>query len=65
MSPVCRFPLQLLSQEPRVDAAHSERGGLPPFDVQNLGGIWVYNPPLIISGLHSLRYPLQKPNPSP
>lgn len=56
------FAPEPLSQGSWVDAAHSQRQSLPPFDVQNLGGVWVHVPPLILCGLHSLWPPLQKSN---
>lgn len=62
MSPVGTFPPEPLSQESWVDAAYSQQQSLPPVDVQNLSGIWVHVPPLIICGLHSLWPPLQKSN---
>lgn len=40
----------------------SQRQNLPSVDVQNLRGIWVHVPPLMICGLHSLWPPLRKSN---
>lgn len=62
VSLVHKFPFQVLSQESWVDTAHSPRHSLPPFEMQNLSGIWVHIPPLIIFSLHSFWPPLQKSN---
>lgn len=65
MSLVDTLPSQLLSQGLRVDAACSQRQTSPPFDMQNLGGVWVHVPPLIICGPHSFWPSLQKSNTPP
>ena len=62
MSLVGTIPPQPLSQESWVDAACSQGQTPPPFDVQNLHGVWVHVPPLIIRGLPSLWSPLQESN---
>lgn len=62
---LCRLKPQASLSRIQAEAAGSHQRSLPPVNMQNLRGIWVHLPALMISMPHFLWSPLQKSHTAP